>query len=195
MLGDGMLKLMLILLAFFVFLNSQSEFSAGKAVPILQSLAERFAAVRPPGEEVIPPRGASKLEQRMDLRRRLLGHLPISAAAIAAPGALVTFDLETADLFAGDGAALRHERRVLLNRLASALSDTAIGQANQLVLTTHWPDGPTASVAGRFESLRAGLAAAGLESHRLHFGFADLPAGSWRFSVRPIANSGQDDAP
>ena len=181
-LADGMLKLMLILLAFFVFLHNRSEFVERKVAPVLDALALRFAATASDG---FPEAGALALrgDPGTLLRRRLLGHLPISAEPAAAPGALFAFDLDAADLFEADGQTVRRERFVLLHRTARAIA-AAAEQPLLLAVTTAWPEGDGEAPARRFAALLAIFADTPLDLEQLRFGFADLPAGSWRFVIR-----------
>jgi hypothetical protein len=182
-LADGMLKLMLILLAFFVFLHNRSEFVERKVTPVLDALALRFAATASDG---FPEAGALALrgDPGTLLRRRLLGHLPISAEPTAAPGALFAFDLDEADLFEADGQTVRRERFVLLHRTARAIAAAAAEQASLLAVTTAWPEGDGEAAANRFAAPLALFADTPLDLEHLRFGFADLPAGSWRFVIR-----------
>ncbi len=182
-LADGMLKLMLILLAFFVFLHSRSEISERKVAPILDSLALRFAATASADDPALATL-ALGADPAAELRRRLFGHLPISAAAVAVPGALVAFDLDEAALFEPGGQAVRRERLVLLHRVAAALAGAAKAPAPLLTVTTAWPDAAGEPVVGRMAALAAIFADTPQAESRLRLGFADLPAGRWRFVIR-----------
>jgi hypothetical protein len=190
-LADGMLKLMLILLAIFVFLHSRSEFAERKVAPILDSLALRFAAATVADELSVAEALAVRGDPVIQLRRRLLGHLPISAAPVALPGALLAFDLDAASLFEGGADAVARERLVLLRRLAVALAAGSAESPTALAVTTAWPAGDLASVSGRFAALEALFADTPGAVERLRLGFGDLPADRWRFVIR----RGLPDAP
>ncbi len=108
------------------------------------------------------------------LRRQMLGHLPVSAATVEAPGALLAFDFPEAALFGPDGGGVARDRLVLINRLAAALARTDAGKASLLVMTTGWPpaapsltrpsgrDGAAGMAATRFAALQAAFDDAGL---------------------------------
>lgn len=181
-LADGTLKLMLILLAFFVYLHSRSSFTEERVSPILESLAIRFAGTGTEGTAF--ETAASHLDPTRQLRRRLVGHLPISAAAVEVTGALMAFDLDGAALFDGDPIAVRREQLVLLHRLASALGRSEAGEAAVLTVTTAPSLDSVPRSTTRFATLQRVLAEAGLDPERLRFGFADLSPGLWRFTIR-----------
>jgi len=181
-LADGTLKLMLILLAFFVYLHSRSSFTEERVSPILESLAIRFAGTGTEGTSFTTT--ASHIDPAQRLRRRLVGHLPISAAAVEVTGALMAFDLDGATLFDSDPVAVRREQLVLLHRLASALGGSDAGQAAVLTVTTTPPLDLEPWSTTRFAALQRVLAGAGIDTERLRFGFADLHHGLWRFTIR-----------
>ncbi len=181
-LADGTLKLMLILLAFFVYLHSRSSFTEDRVSPILESLAIRFAGTGAEGAAFTTT--ADRLDPSLQLRRRLLGHLPISAAPAEVTGALMAFDLDDRALFEPDAAAVRREQLVLLNRLGRALGRSTAGEAAVLTITRAPPPSSGVLATRRLAVLQRVLATAGIDTQRLRFGFADLPARSWRFTIR-----------
>lgn len=183
-LAEGMLKLMLILLAFFVFLHSRSELSQERVAPILDSLALRFAATLATGSEDAARATALHLDPGIRLRRRVVGHLPISAGEVEVPGALLAFDLDETSLFAPDSALIVRDRLVLLHRLAHALGEHEAGLGSVLVVTTGWPDEATTLTAARLRTLEGIFADTALATRRVRLGVAKLPAGIWRFSIR-----------
>jgi hypothetical protein len=183
-LAEGMLKLMLILLAFFVFLHSRSELSQERVAPILDSLALRFASTVATGSEDAARAMALHLDPGIHLRRRVVGHLPISAGEVEVPGALLAFDLDETTLFAPETALIVRDRLVLLHRLAHALGEHEAGRDNVLVVTTDWPEEATTLTAARLRTLEAIFADTALEPSRVRLGVANLPAGIWRFSIR-----------
>jgi hypothetical protein len=179
-----MLKLVLILLAFFVFLFSRSEFAERKVAPILDSLALRFAApVTADGFA-----GIDAVARRGDpatlLRRRVLGHLPISAAPVEAPGAIIAFDLAEQTLFDIDRPSVARDRLVLLHRLAGAVAGDNETLPARLIVTTAWPPDGGEAAGDRFDALRAVFDDTALPIERLRFGFANLPPATWRFAIR-----------
>lgn len=178
---DGFLKLMLILLAFFVVLYSRSEISATKAGPVLEALADRFAAPPGSGAESEPLDGSTLAEER--LRRRLAASLPVQARARRIAGMLIAFDLAAADLFDGAGPAIRRERLVLLNRLATALAERGTAWDTPLLVTTLLPESDAGAARDRLVALAGVLEANGLDGEKLGLGFAALPVGIWRFTV------------
>ena len=183
-LAEGMLKLMLILLAFFVFLHSRSEPSLERSAPILDSLALRFAASLELSSGAAASATALQLDPATYFRRRLVGHLPISAGPVEVPGALLAFELDEAALFAFESSTIVRERLVLLHRLAQALGEHEAGLGSVLVVTTAWPDDDPLLVAARLRTLDAIFAGAPLDPDRLRLGLGRLPAGIWRFAIR-----------
>lgn len=184
--SDGMLKLMLILLAFFIFLHSRSELSAERAAPILDSLALRFASSVEAGGETAARARARQLDPRTHIRRRLLGHLPITAGEVEVAGALLAFDLHEAALFAAESEEIVRDRLVFIHRLAQALSEHPAGRQSLLVVTTRWPDETTPLTSARFSRLAEIFGDTQLELHRLRLGVAKLPEGIWRFAIRAV---------
>jgi hypothetical protein len=182
--ADGMLKLMLILLAFFVLLHSRSEPSLERSEPILDSLALRFAATTEPSGDETVKIAAREFDPATTLRRRLVGHLPISAGPVEVPGALLAFDLDETALFAPEAAAIVRDRLVLLHRLGNALAEPAAGRETVLVITTTWPAATTTLTAARLRTLQAVFADTALEPTRLRLGLSGLPEGTWRFAIR-----------
>lgn len=180
-----MLKLMLILLAFFVFLHSRSEFAERKVTPILDSVALRFAASAPADAFYEAAALALRGDPGTQLRRRLLGHLPISAAAIEVPGGLVAFELDEAALFEPNGGAILRERLVLLHRVAGAIvTGNTMQDTYRLVVTTTWPSDNVERVTGRLAALHAVFAEIPVALAHVRFGFGDVPSGRWRFVIR-----------
>lgn len=195
---DGMLKLMLILLAFFVYLHGRSEPSAERATSVLHSLAARFAAVpATQGEDLLP--AGEALDWSSDLRRRLIGHLPISATPLESPGILTGFDIAEAALFDSPEGSVRREQRVLLHRLAAAVESA--GPSQRLILAVTAPAADTSAdrgpssidepLARKLGAVAAVLEAAGLSRLHLRLGLEALPSEVWRFSIRmEIADAG-----
>ncbi len=183
-LAEGMLKLMLILLAFFVFLHSRSELSQDRVDPILDSLALRFASTVATGSDEAARATALHVDPGIHLRRRVVSHLPISAGEVEVPGALLAFDLDEATLFEPETALIVRDRLVLLHRLAQALSEHEVGRGSVLVVTTGWPDEATTLTATRLRTLESIFADTALATSRVRLGVANLPAGIWRFSIR-----------
>jgi hypothetical protein len=179
-----MLKLMLILLAFFVFLVSRSEVAERKVAPILESLALRFAApVSGDGFAGIAA-VASRGDPAVLLRRHVLGHLPVSATPVESSGAIIAFDLPTRSLFEGGRQTIARDRRVLLHRLAEAVAGENAASRSRLVVLTAWPQDDGEAARARFDALQAVLGDASLPVEQLRFGFAHLPADMWRFVIR-----------
>lgn len=185
--ADGFLKLMLILLAFFVVLYSRSEISATKAGPVLEALADRFAG--PPGSADDNESLDGSVRAERQLRRRLAASLPVQAAARELPGMLIAFELGEADLFEAKPIAVRRERLVLLRRLATSLAARAAGWDTPLVVTTAWPEAVDHSARDRLAALAEVLEANGLAGAGLSLGFAALAPGTWRFAVPRAATS------
>lgn len=193
MAADGMLKLMLILLAFFVYLHGQSMPSDERAGPVLHSLAARFAGLpTTSGSDDAGPAGEA-LDWPGDLRRRLIGHLPVTASSLSAPGVLLGFDLAAANLFDLRDDSVLRDRRVLLHRLAEAIETSAADRRLILVITTTSATGSVDLVADpvmtkRLAAMADVLATAGLSPPRLRLGLAPLPADVWRFAIRVDAS-------
>jgi hypothetical protein len=182
-LADGTLKLMLILVAFFVYLHSRSSFDENRVAPILESLAVRFAPATGAAGSALEV-AAHRIDPATRLRRRLLAHLPVSAASVEVAGALVAFDIAAADLFAGDTDALQRERLVFLHRLGAALAGSDAGRGALLVVSTGAPPEADALSTRRFAAIARVLGDAGATGDRLRYGFNGLAPDLWRFSVR-----------
>ncbi len=178
---DGLLKLMLILLAFFVVLYSRSEASAIRAWPVLEALADRFAAPVVDDAGAEPEDGSSRAEER--LRRRLAASLPVQARVRQLPGMLIAFDLDATDLFEDSGSTVRRERLVLLRRLAMELAGRGEGWGSPLTITTLAPERAAGTARERLVALADVLETNGLAVGMLRLGFAELPADAWRFTV------------
>lgn len=184
---DGFLKLMLILLAFFVVLYSRSEVSSTKAGPVLEALANRFAAPSGNAAENGLMDGLARAER--ELRRRLAAALPVQASAREQPGMLIAFELHESDLFAPLDDAIRRERLVLLRRLAAALTGRDAAWDTPLLVTTGWPESDDSPATQRLLAVAEVLAANGLAGEALRLGFAPLTPGIWHFAVPRVASS------
>lgn len=183
---DGFLKLMLILLAFFVVLYSRSEVSSTKAGPVLEALADRFSAPSGSAAGNGPMDGSFRAEEQ--LRRRLAAALPVQASARERPGMLIAFELDEGDLFVPAGDAIRRERLVLLRRLAISLAGRDAAWDTPLLVTTAWPESDDKPATQRLLAVAEVLATNGLADEALRLGFAPVAPGTWHFAVPRVAS-------
>jgi hypothetical protein len=134
-----LLSLFLLLLVFFIVLNGQSMQSAQRAQAVMASLDHSFPSF------IIDPRlreEAGPLASRAGTvfaaeRLNAVGDLFASAITVAkvetvAPGHRLEVRLPADDLFVAGTAALRADRQGLIDRVASALRESRMGERLEL---------------------------------------------------------------
>ncbi len=120
-----LLALFLLLLSFFILLNSLSSFEAERAKAVLQSLNRTFAGEtsQSPARPYVAVRDQPALERfRNAIRAALLTALAPQDLAVSAGGGLIQATLSADDLFVPGSAELRDNRAPLLKGIAQALA-------------------------------------------------------------------------
>ena len=122
----AMLSLYLLLLAFFILLNTLSKLEEDRTKVVLESVNEAFngriqsiASVKPYSAALGPLQDAASL--MADLSRLFDQTLPAVRAEVAADSPVLRLELEAAALFRSGAVDLQAGRGLLLTRLSEAL--------------------------------------------------------------------------
>ncbi|MBK1670061.1 hypothetical protein CKO28_18665 [Rhodovibrio sodomensis] len=176
----AMLSLKLLLLAFFILLTTISDYEEERSRAVMYSVAVTFAGGMPASEgRPVPDAGVGALEKQASLSEQIRAlfkqTLPLVEVETAADGRVLRLEVRAADLFDMGQAELRPQRRILLRRLANALTDPRRGPALYTVDVLHAvPPGDGAAAtrlpASRSGTIVRGLTALGVPSDRLSTG-------------------------
>lgn len=135
------LSLFLLLLAFFILLNSLATLQETKSRAVITSLAATFRT------EVVPDATAQVListlgpvpqpeEVVAEIERLWLTAVPVAEVETLTPGRTLQIELSVFDLFVGGEQTLRADRRELLRATARALAARIEGHKALMTLTT-----------------------------------------------------------
>ncbi|MBF0335605.1 MAG: hypothetical protein HQL40_18495 [Alphaproteobacteria bacterium] len=125
-----LLSVYLLLLAFFVLLNSMSSIERDRSKAALDSVSDRFAAAPPPAEAplVMHPDEIAAAQRLHDVLGQVLrAAVPVARVDVVLPGRLMQATMPALALFQEGAAALRPGRRELVAQLVEALADAPVG--------------------------------------------------------------------
>ncbi len=122
----ALLSLYLLLLAFFILLNSISQREQSRTEAAIGSLDATFASKRPMTFEIVPQSQDTGSKARPDgFQIRLLQlfqtELPLARYEVVERGSVMRIYVPTDNLFVRDGADLRPSRMSVLDGIAAAL--------------------------------------------------------------------------
>jgi hypothetical protein len=195
-----LLSLKLILLAFFILLNSLADFEAGRARAVLASVNQAFNGKIEAADQV--PTIASTLGAlpEVEAKMREVGSLfeaiaPLADAKSVRRANMVRIDLPVTALFRPAGPRLRQGREVLLQRLAQALGkgpkaapryllEVLVGTGTPKAAEAAAPDGSPSLELRRAAVLAARLSAEGVPVDGISTGLRPGAPDSLRFIVR-----------
>ncbi|WP_073953578.1 hypothetical protein [Thalassospira sp. TSL5-1] len=157
------LSLYLLLLAFFILLNTISTYEEVKARKVQQSLSSAFASILPPTTSldtvtsVDGPRIAAE-ETQQKLGDLFKSPLNIARVEVLQPGKLLEVMMHTDQLFEPGKDTIRERQRGFVANLAAALANTSGGAQYEMemMLGSNLGKHGTVPVEGSLEISRAG---------------------------------------
>lgn len=125
----ALLSLKILLLAFFLLLNSLATFQEERSSAVVESVRDAFQGLLPAERSVNrDPSGLAMLdggEDVVDALKQLFGSdLPLADLPASSGGRVLQIDFADDSLFEGDGSALGPEGVDTLRQLAAVLSDS-----------------------------------------------------------------------
>jgi hypothetical protein len=157
------LSLYLLLLAFFILLNTISTYEEVKAQKVQQSLSSAFASILPPTTSLDtvtsvdgPLLAAQETQQKLgDLFQ---SPLKVARVEVLQPGKLMEVMMHTDQLFDPDKITIRDRQKGFVANLARALADTTGGAQYEMemMLGSNLGKYGTVPVEGSLEIARAG---------------------------------------
>lgn len=165
----ALLSLNILLLAFFILLNSLANFEEERRGAVVESVREAFQGLLPAGRSVsADPAGPGILEGADDIIEslsQLFGDdLPLVERTEASGARVLQIDLPAGDLFVDEGNDLRPDGAESLRLIAGVLADPRFARHRARVDVLLGLDGRSSGIAGnRVALLRAGLLVRTLE--------------------------------
>ena len=187
-----LLSLMLILLAFFILLNSLSEFEAGRAQAVIESVNRAFNGKIESGDRT-PAHSASlgalpEAEAKMrEVASLFEAIVPAARAKRIRRAKAVRVELPAASLFRPAGVRLRPGSEILIQRLARLLARDPRGGPGyelEVLLGVGAPPDPGSLEVRRAALLAQRLIEEGLPPPVLSIGLLPRQPGTLRFVVR-----------
>lgn len=161
--GNGnviaLLSLNILLLAFFILLNSMATFEEERRDAVMESVREAFQGLLP------AERNLSDLQAGVDLfegasdvinsLNQLFGdNLPLVESQDDSGRWLMKVDMPVADLFSDEGDALRPDGAETLRLIAGVLTDPQLAEPGYQVDVLYGLSGPASGVEGNREAMR-----------------------------------------
>ncbi len=139
------LSVYLLVLAFFILLNSIASYEEVKAKAVMESLSTTFADFGPGGttDPFVANFGdlAAARAFQQQMTRVFEAAIPAAQVSILRPGRLMQVELDAASLFLDDKAAIRPGQLPLLDRIVAALSAPPPGLRHELEFVIGAPPG------------------------------------------------------
>lgn len=154
----SILSLFLLLLAFFLMLNSMTRLKADRTQQALGSLSDTFrTSVFGQGgaKTPTPLQGAERLE--LQISDILADQIPLREIEVARRGTELFLSIPDGEIFMPSGSALRTDRGDLLDELATAVIDAPAGLRHDLDIEIGSPTLDEADL--RFPVRRLGMLA------------------------------------
>lgn len=165
----ALLSLNVLLLAFFILLNSLASFEEERRGAVVESVRDAFQGLLPAARNVSnDPAGLDLLEGADDIIEslsQLFGDdLPLVERSESSGGRILQVDLPVGDLFTDQGNELRPYGAESLRLIAGVLADPRFAQHHARVDVLYGLGGHSSGIAGNDVALlRAGLLARALE--------------------------------
>ena len=197
----ALLSLKVLLLAFFILLNSLASFEEERRSAVVDSVREAFRGLLPAEHSVnANPSGLDVLEggdDVVDTLKQLFGSdLPLVELPAASDARVLQIDLTADELFESDGSALSPDGAETLRLVAGVLADPRFARQQARIDALYGLSGRASGLAGnRAPLLRAAAVVRALEREglapsrlsagllpdfagklRLHFTIASEPA-------------------
>jgi len=182
-----LLGVFLLLMAFFALLVSISPFEVDRTEAVLESVARSFAARRAdePRRPFVREGEVAAAARSAELRRRLERSLAVVGRSLDAEGETFALTLEADDIFEPLSPALRHDRQVLLGRMAEVVR--AGSGAGELVLEVRIGPQPEFGTLPRLAALGRRLVELGVPETRLALGLEPGAGAALTFAFAPVA--------
>ncbi len=188
----ALLSLKILLLAFFILLNSLATFEDNRRTAVVDSVRQAFQGILPNQNNQSQRPAALEMldgakEAVDELRRLFSENLPIVERRESTDSWKLRLDMPVDDLFAADGDELMPEGVETLRVIAGVLSNERFGALNYRIDLLYGLSGGVSGFAGNEAALaRAGalvraLERQGLPPARLSTGFLPDFAGQARF--------------
>jgi hypothetical protein len=169
----ALLSLKILLLAFFILLNSMASFEEERRDAVVESVREAFQGLLP-AERNVTERlsgldGFDGSEDVISSLNELFGrNLPLAEKLDASGSRTLQVDLQVGELFTGQGGELNPEGSETLRLVAGVLSDARFSGQDYHVDVLYGLSGKTSGVEGnRGAVMRSGVLVRELESHGL----------------------------
>jgi hypothetical protein len=142
------LSLFLLLLAFFILLNSISTRTEVKSRAVMDSLLSTFRVVDQSSRSAqtfLSRLGATPEPEELvsEMRRLWLTAIPVARVEVLTDGRTMQLRLPANTIFPGGEALLRKDRRQLMQNVATVLATESDGYSNEmeLLIGTDWKAG------------------------------------------------------
>lgn len=157
----ALLSLKILLLAFFILLNALSSFEEERSTAVVESVREAFHGLVEAEYSASPtPAGTGVLAGSEDafqaLKQLFTSNLELVESTDASGALTLQVDLDTADLFAEQGAAFRPDGAEVLRVVAGVLSAPALAGSYQVDVLYGLAGSPGGQDGSRAAVLRAG---------------------------------------
>jgi hypothetical protein len=169
----ALLSLKVLLLAFFILLNSLASFEEERRSAVVDSVREAFRGLLPAERSVnANPSGLDVFEggdDVVDTLKQLFGSdLPLVELPEASGARVLQIDLTADDLFESDGSALRPDGAETLRLVAGVLADPRFARQQARIDVLYGLSGRASGLAGnRAPLLRAAAVVRALEREGL----------------------------
>ncbi|MEQ9609587.1 MAG: flagellar motor protein MotB [Kiloniellaceae bacterium] len=166
----ALLSLNILLLAFFILLNSLSSFEEERRDAVMDSVRQAFQGLVPADRNVRASPAAADIfegaQEAVDSLSQLFGDgLPLVESRDAAGRLILQVDMQAGDLFADDGNDLLPDGAETLRLIASVMADPRFARAGYQVDVFYGLRGSASGVDGnRAAMARAGALVRALES-------------------------------
>ncbi len=200
------LALYLLLLAFFILLNSLSQLEKVKSRAVIDSVTATFAPSRVSGRAAAPPASDAGDILAIEQAQRAIGEavralVPAARVEVSVPGRLMEMVLPADSLFVEGAVTVRSGRLPLLDRFVAALAALPPGYvaALDVFLTVpaadrSFPVTQTAEAA-RAGALARALLARGMAERHLAVGLERGVPGEVRMQVHMLADDAGPGGP
>ncbi|MFV3073075.1 hypothetical protein [Niveispirillum fermenti] len=167
------LGLFILLLAFFILLNSVSHFHDEKVGAVIRSVDDAFSSqallTGAPGDRQQSLREAARAVR--DLGDLIRAELPLAKVEAGQEAGTLFIALPAAALFSGDGQSIRPDQQGLMDRIARVLEPRGSGVAVRAEILFAAPDdADTGPLVARAGSLARALTALGADAPSLSVG-------------------------
>ncbi|MGF1591695.1 MAG: flagellar motor protein MotB [Kiloniellaceae bacterium] len=169
----ALLSLKILLLAFFILLNSMASFEEERRDAVVESVREAFQGLLPADRNVTERLsgldGFDGSEDVISSLNELFGrNLPLAEKPDASGSRTLQVDLQVGELFTGQGSEFNPEGTEILRLVAGVLSDARFSGQDYQIDVLYGLSGRTSGVEGNHGAvMRSGALVRELEGHGL----------------------------